>query len=238
MSSRWQSHPNAHSAAVACARRIVDLLGSAVAKEGRASLAVSGGSTPRLLFEEMAETDFRWEQVHLFWVDERCVPKDDSQSNYLLAEESFLRPVRFPEANVHRVRTELAPEAAARDYAEEIRQSLGDEPVFDVMHLGMGADGHTASLFPGGPLIDDRTGIAASVWVEKVKQNRITLLPGALLRARHVLFLVAGDDKAAALHEVLNGAYDPKLYPSQVVARNGHDVTWFLDQAAARLLDS
>jgi len=229
-------YANAPAAAEACAAHIVEVLGRAIAGGRPATLAISGGSSPRLMFEIFARTPFAWDRVHLFWVDERVVPPTDSQSNYKLAFDTWLGPAAFPRANIHRVETELGHEEAARRYREEIRRHFGLDnnglPAFDLIHRGMGPDGHTASLFPGEPLIQDTTGIAAAVWVEKMKQWRVTLLPGALEAARNTAMLVTGDDKAAALHEVLEGVYRPAEFPCQIAA-NAETADWFVDQPAA-----
>ncbi len=217
----------------ACGRQILDWLGEAIAVRGVATLAISGGSSPKPMFEEFARTRFPWDKVQLYLVDERCVPITDSQSNFKFASDAWLNAASYPAANIHRVHTELDPPAAAERYAQEIRSSFGlkpeEIPVFDVIHRGMGPDAHTASLFPGEPLIRDRSGIAAAVWVEKFKQWRVTLLPAVLLAARHTAILVAGADKAEALAEVLNGPADPIRYPAQITP----DAVWFVDAAAA-----
>jgi 6-phosphogluconolactonase len=212
-----------------CGRYILSLLD----RKPHSTFAISGGSSPKPMFEMFAKSGFDWSRVALFWVDERGVPPDDPQSNFKLANDLWLKPAAFPEANIHRIQAELDPQTAARRYTDEIRQVFhlvpGDMPEFDVIHQGMGPDGHTASLFPGEPLIDDRRGIAAAVWVEKMKQWRITLLPAVLLAARHTVMLEAGADKADALKAVLEGAYEPKTYPAQLV-RSARDVEWFIAQ--------
>jgi 6-phosphogluconolactonase len=241
LSVHWHSYPDANAAAEKCAQHILALLDEALAGQGDATLAISGGSTPKLLFTHLAASKFIWNRVHIFWVDERAVPPTDPQSNYKLAEEYLIAPARIPHRNVHRIAAELPPDKAAKRYTEEIREFFqveGDElPHFDVIHLGTGPDAHTASLFPGEPLIDDREGIAAAVFVEKIPQWRITLLPGVLLAARHTVFLVAGEDKAQAVRNIFHEPYDPKKYPAQLVSHHGRRVTWFLDDAAARLMD-
>ena len=228
----------AQEAAAGCAAKILELLGTALAKSPRATLAISGGSTPKLMFEDMAKAGFDWERVHLFWVDERGVPPTDSQSNYKLAKESFLDPARFPSGNVHRIQAELEPETAARLYAREIQEFFGlkpgELPHFDIIHQGMGPDAHTASLFPGEPLIDDLKNVAAAVYADKFHQWRVTLLPGVLRAAWHTVMLVAGEDKAEALRRVLHEPYDPKKFPLQIVSADGANVLWFLDRGAAR----
>jgi 6-phosphogluconolactonase len=232
--------PDPQTAADACAEYIFGLLETAISARGAASLAVSGGNTPKLLFQKMASTPFGWDRVHLFFVDERCVPPTDSASNYKLAHENLIAPAKIPAANVHRIEGEMAPANAAERYASEIRQffglSSGRMPQFDIVHRGMGPDAHTASLFPGDPLIDDRTGIAAATFAKKFNQWRVTLLPGVLLAARNTIFLVAGEDKVEALHAVFHGAYDPKKYPSQL-GNDGASVAWFLDESASKGLE-
>jgi 6-phosphogluconolactonase len=234
-------YKDASEASEACAVKVAELLRQAVAAKPSAAFAVSGGTTPKLLFRELAKIRLEWDKVHLFWVDERCVPPTDAQSNYKLAKENFIDPAGFPSRNVHRVPTELDPEGAARSYADEIREFFGsgpDElPHFDVIHRGMGPDAHTASLFPGEPLIGDLENLTAAVYVEKFHQWRVTLLPGVLLAARNTVMLVAGEDKAEPLHAVLHEPYDPLKLPAQIATYQGRNqVMWFLDEAAARLI--
>ena len=238
-------YPDPASAAQACGRRVMELLAQTLAGREWATLAISGGSSPRPMFELFAATSFPWKRVHVFWVDERYVPPHDLQSNFRLANESWLAPAKVPAENIHRVPTELEPHEAAREYAENIRALLGARsgtvPRLDVIHRGMGPDAHTASLFPGEPLItlnddannDQSENIAAAVWVEKMHQWRITLLPAVLEAARHTLILAAGEDKAEALRSVLQGPYEPMKFPAQIAAK---EATWFIDQAAGAML--
>jgi 6-phosphogluconolactonase len=241
MSVRRFTAPDAAGSAEACAHHVVSVLDEALAGQEFATLAVSGGSSPRLLFDKLAATKFPWDRVHLFFVDERCVPPTDPASNYKLAEEHLIRPTHMPHRHVHRIAGEVPPKVAAVRYSVEIRDFFGlDEgemPHFDLIHRGMGADAHTASLFPGDPLIDDREGIAAAAFVEKFNQWRVTLLPGVLLAAKHTVFLVAGADKAEAVRAVFHEEYDPKKYPAQMASHHGRGVSWFLDEAAAKLMD-
>ena len=235
----WHAYTDAKLAAEACADFIVARLEEALSGKELATLAISGGSTPQPMFQALAARAFPWSRVHVFWVDERAVPPTDLQSNYKLAAETFLMPARVPQRNIHRVHAELMPEAAASRYAEDIEDFFGLEhgemPHFDVIHRGMGPDAHTASLFPGEPLIDDREGIAAAVYVGKLRQWRITLLPGVLEAARNTAMLVSGADKAEPLRAVFQETYAPNKYPAQLGTRS-RSITWFLDQAAARLL--
>ena len=233
-------YENALATSAACAGKLVELIQNRLKTAPRVTLAVSGGSTPKLMFDELAKSGFDWSSVHLFWVDERGVPPTDSQSNYRLTREHFIDPAGFPAANVHRIEAELDPGVAALKYVNEIRNFFGLEdgqlPQFDIVHRGMGPDAHTASLFPGEPLIDDKKTIAGAVYVEKFHQWRITLLPGALMSARHTIMLLAGEDKAEPLRAALEDPYEPKKYPVQIATRDAANVLWFLDKAAARLL--
>jgi 6-phosphogluconolactonase len=230
------------AAAEACGNRTLEILGDARAELGIATLAVSGGSTPRLMFQHMAKSGFDWSNVHIFQVDERCVPPDHDVSNFRMLKESLLDAVPIPESQIHRVKGELAPEEGARLYLDDIRRTFklgaGELPVFDVIQRGMGPDAHTASLFPGEPLIENTTGIAAPVFVDKpyiaaVMAHRVTLLPGVLKCARYTLCLATGADKADALNKVLKGDFEPTLYPSQIASP---DMAWYIDKKAASLL--
>lgn len=241
MSIHRHKYPDAIAAAEACARNILARLETAVAGDGTATFAVSGGSSPVPMFQALARERFDWSRVHLFWVDERAVPPTDPQSNFKLADDYFIGPAHFPHRNVHPVEGDMRPDEAARRYADEVRAFFGigpsDLPHFDVIHRGIGADAHTASLFPGEPLIEDREGIAAAVWVEKLEQWRITLLPGVLRAARNTVVLAVGADKAQAVRDTFETAYDPKRFPAQLGFHDGRVVTWFMDEAAAKLID-
>jgi 6-phosphogluconolactonase len=233
MSVEIKTFSGPQTAAEACGASIFELLDAARKLRGSASLAVSGGSTPKIMFEWMARQSFDWSNIDFFQVDERCVPIDDSQSNYRMTREALLHTGLIPESHIHRVKTELIPDEAARAYVEEISKTFrlepGQLPQFDVIQRGMGPDKHTASLFPGEPLIANRTGIAAAVWVEKFHQHRVTLLPGVLENARHTLCLVTGADKTEGLKAVLEGTRDPLAAPSQI---SSPEMIWFIDTAA------
>lgn len=224
---------NPEEAAHQCAAYIAGILRSSQ----RATLAISGGNTPIPMFKDLAGSDLDWSRINVFWVDERCVPPDDEQSNFKHANESLLLPAHVPHENIHRIAGEADPEEAAANYVEDIRRFFalksGELPVFDVLHRGMGPDAHTASLFPGEPLINNRTDIAAHVWVEKLKMHRVTLLPGVLLAARHTVMQLAGADKARPLQEVLYDPDDPLKYPCQIATRGSGKAVWFLDREVA-----
>jgi len=236
MSTHWKSYPTAQDAAAACARDILASLARAVQLRGRASLAVSGGSTPKLMFKAMAQAGFDWTAVHIFFVDERCVPPDHAESNFRLCRENLLEPAMLRVANVHRMKGELAPDDAGADYARELDQFFGGAPIFDVIHRGMGADAHTASLFPGERAIHDRQNTVGALYVPKLDRYRITLLPSVLLAARETFVLAAGADKAEPMHTVFHGPRDVEQYPSQLDTPWASWVTWYLDHAAAARL--
>ncbi|HLY16668.1 MAG TPA: 6-phosphogluconolactonase [Bryobacteraceae bacterium] len=242
MNTQWNTHQDPRATAAACAQHISALLEQALSGQEQATLAVSGGSTPKLLFESLVSSHFRWQRIHVFFVDERAVPPNDPESNYRLANENLIIPARIPPAQVHRIRAEIKPETGAQQYVEDIRNFFGleegEQPHFDVLQLGLGPDAHTASLFPGETAIEDREHIAGALYVQKLSKWRITLLPGALLAAKNTVFLVAGADKAPAVGNVFHQEFDPKHYPAQLISRQGRRVTWFLDQAAAAELRS
>jgi len=234
---RYEVHtyPDLKAAAVACADAFVPWIEEALATRAYATVALSGGSSPKQMFARLAESKLDWSRIHVFWVDERAVPPTDPASNYKLAAEWLLTRVKIPEGNVHRIRAELGAETAARTYSQEIREFFGlrtgEMPEFDAMQRGMGPEAHTASLFPGQPLIADRAGIAAAVEVPATPHGRITLLPGPLVAARRTVMLVSGADKAESLRAVFEAPVDPMKYPAQLGAP-----VWFVDEPAAASL--
>jgi 6-phosphogluconolactonase len=218
------------------------LAGRIAATEGAFSLALSGGSTPKRLYARLAAPPWRdrlpWARLHLFWGDERFVPPDHPDSNQRMVREAMLDHVPVPAENVHRIPAE-EPDAqrAAAEYEATLRSffslSPGEQPRFDLILLGLGKDGHTASLFPGGDAIRERERLVVAPWVETQKTFRVTLTPPVLNQARRAMFLVSGEEKAEALHAVLEGAREPERYPAQIVEGNR---LWMVDRAAARLL--
>jgi len=226
----------------AAAREIAAAARQAVEEQGRFAWALSGGSTPRGLFRLLASEAWRdrmpWPAIHFFWGDERHVPPDHPESNFRMAREAMLDAVPVPPENIHRIRAE-EPDAqrAAAEYEATLRSFFNsvpeDWPRFDLILLGLGQDGHTASLFPGSPAVHERERLVVAPWVESQRTFRITLTPPVLNHARRAIFLVAGEDKAEALHEVIQGESDPDRYPAQVVKGN---CSWMVDRAAARLL--
>jgi len=182
-----------------------------------------------------------WKNVHVFWGDERCVPLNDAENNAHMARETLLDHVPVPVTNIHRIQSQLPPEEAALDYEKTLRQFFNSRdmklPRFDLVLLGLGAEGHTASLFPGSPLITERERWAAAVYVEKMKSWRITLTPVALNAASKVIFTVIGEEKAQAVKQILSEPKQPNLLPAQIVDPPEGQVVWIADKAAASLVN-
>jgi 6-phosphogluconolactonase len=211
-----------------------------IAAHGRFTVALSGGSTPKAMFTRLADEPYRtaidWAHVYVFWGDDRCVPPDHADSNYRMAQEILLAKVPIPAENIFRLHGELDPAEAAREYAARLRQFFQTEsgPQFDLVFLGMGADGHTASLFPGTTALHaEADKIVVENYVEKLKSYRLTLTAATINQARTIVFLVGGTDKAATLNAVLQGPYQPDLYPSQLIQPVDGTLTWIVDEAAA-----
>jgi 6-phosphogluconolactonase len=232
---------DASALAEEAAARFVRLAQEATQSRGRFSAALAGGSTPRELYERLGRAPYRdqvpWPQVHLFWGDERRVPPDDPGSNYRLAAETFVTRVPLPPENVHRMAGELAPQAAVRAYRRDLEDFFcGPRPRFDLVLLGLGGDGHTASLFPGAETLEKKTETVAAVEADYAGRpaGRLTLTLPAINTARHVMFLVAGEDKAGIVGEVLEGPAG--RFPAQRVAPHAGHLTWLLDAGAASAL--
>ncbi len=220
----------------------VEAAEASIVDHGRFAVALSGGTTPKSAYALLA-SDFRdrvrWADVDCFWSDERCVPPDHPESNFRLANEPLLSRVDIPAANVHRMNGEDPnPAHAAEEYDRELRtcfRTETDPPQFDLLMLGMGGDGHTASLFPGTAALQETRAFAAANYVEKFRGYRLTLTLPVLNAARRVLFLVAGPDKAAALARVL-GKENGEPLPASLVQPKQGTTLWVVDSAAAALL--
>lgn len=223
------------------ARRAAELIVRAAQQtDARFSVALSGGSTPERLYALLAVPEFAsqivWSRVHIFWGDERCVPPDHPDSNYRMARETLLGRVPIPPENVHRIVGELDPPQAAALYEQHLQTFLGDKPRFDLILLGMGNDGHTASLFPHTPALHEQTRWVVANHAPAQPSWRVTLTPLAINAAAQVVFLVAGSEKAETLRRVLNGPYIPDELPAQLVQPSNGELTWMVDRAAARLI--
>jgi 6-phosphogluconolactonase len=230
----------------AAAAEFIRTAQAAIAARGRFTVAVSGGSTPKSLYSLLAASysSFDWSRVFLFFGDERHVPPSDPESNYRMVQESLLTKIAIPPANVFRVLAENPDaNAAAADYEAQLRRFFGlppagqpgDFPRFDLILLGMGPDGHTASLFPDSAALAETSRLVVANWVAKFNTYRITFTFPVLNRAAEVMFMASGADKADMLHQVLEGANTP-LLPSQRVQPNDGTLLWMLDKAAASKL--
>jgi len=211
-----------------------------IADHGRFCVALSGGSTPRGVYSLLAERpdNLPWNKMFLFFGDERHVPPDHPDSNYRMAQEALLSKVPVPATNVFRIRTELDANQAAQEYEDQLRSFFalkpGEFPRFDLIMLGLGDDGHTASLFPGSAALNETSRLVVANWVEKFQQYRITLTYPVLNHAAEVMFLVSGAGKAQILKDVLSG--EGERYPAQRVRSENGVLLWLVDQDAARLL--
>ena len=225
----------------AAAEEVIRATTESVAQRGRFTIALSGGSTPKNLYTLIAAnagTSVPWDQVFFFWGDERHVPPTDVESNYRMAEETILSKVPVPPANIFRVPTENPDASAVADaYEETLRKFFllapSEFPQFDLILLGMGPDGHTASLFPETAALQEKSRLFVANWVEKLHTHRLTLTLPVLNAARRVAFLVSGADKAPVLHEVLEGKAPGEKYPSKLVRPGDGKLIWFVDRAAA-----
>jgi 6-phosphogluconolactonase len=223
----------------AVAEHIVACAADAISSSGRFTLALAGGSTPRAAYSRLATRDsgleLDWRRVHVLWGDERCVPPDDPRSNYRMAKEALLDRVPIPPDQIHRIKGEDDPERAAAEYERELRALLGDDGL-DLALLGMGEDGHTASLFPGQAAVHERARWVMAVPAPDGKLWRVTLTPALLNRSSNVTFVVSGASKAARLQQVLEGPFTPEVQPAQAIHSTQGRLTWMVEQAAAARL--
>ena len=233
-------YPDINSLSHEAAQFIVRLANEATVSRGRFSIALSGGSTPKALFGLIATEPYlgqiNWPSVEIFWADERCVPPDDAESNYAMAKEVLLSKIPIQPRQVQRMPAEKADrDAAAQEYTLEMQRvfSTNGIPAFDLIQLGMGPEGHTASLFPHQPALHEQRRLVMPVSVPKPPPLRLTFTPPILNAPRHILFLVTGSEKADAVQAVLEGPYQPDEYPAQIVRPTNGEVTWMLDTAAA-----
>ncbi len=223
------------------ADKFIALANEAVEKRGCFTVALSGGSTPKALYKLLTNAKFRdrvdWKSVQFFFGDERNVLPDEAESNFLMANETLFQPLKIAKKRICRWHTEIEPpENIAAEYAEKLEKFFKGFPVFDLTLLGMGDDGHTASLFPYTEALRETTKIACANFVEKLNTTRLTLTFPVINNARNAMFLVQGADKSEVLREVLEGAFQPEKYPSQAVKLTGGELLWLVDDAAAAFL--
>ena len=240
----------------------VSCFNEALQKQNRFTIALSGGSTPKKLYQLLATDEFRnkidWQKLHVFWGDERCVPFTDERNNAKMAFDTLLNRVQVPKSQIHIMRTDINAEASAKEYEAILRnyfpEAAGDKrqttnvesihdsrhtsdvsplTTFDLVLLGLGDNAHTLSLFPGEEVIHEKNRWVRSVFVKEVNMQRITLTAPVVNLSNHIMFLVTGQDKADAVSHVLLNEYTPDLYPAQVIKPVNGELYWFLDEAAA-----
>lgn len=240
--SQIHIYPDADALAQAAAEKIAALAAEAVAQRGHFSLVLSGGSTPRKLYSLLATDAYRtrieWKNTHLFWGDERTVPPDHADSNYRMAKETLLDHAPLLPENIHRIAGELEPVQAAQAYEQVLKTYFGEKtaPRFDTILLGMGDDGHVASLYPHSRALAESSRWVAENYVERTNTWRITLTTAVLNAATAILILVSGENKAKIVYEVLRGEFHPHKFPAQMVKPVAGQLVWLLDaDAAARL---
>ncbi|MEZ4389065.1 MAG: 6-phosphogluconolactonase [Candidatus Krumholzibacteriia bacterium] len=236
--------PDPAAFAVGAAELIVEIAAAAVAARGRFTVALAGGGTPQPVYARLAAPAFAgriaWDRTDVFFGDERCVPPDDERSNFRMAREALLAHVPLRPDGVHRIRGEDDPASAALAYEQELRRVFHREtvPALDLVCLGLGDNGHTASLFPGTASLHERERWMVPQYVEALASWRVTATAPLINAARHVVFLVAGAGKADVLARVLVGAYEPDVLPAQLVQPSRGEVRWLVDAAAAARLPS
>src|SRR5271155_1051134 len=246
VSVTYRVSPTPAATARAGAQLFTDAVVKAAAARGLARIAISGGTTPKTMFGLLADPaepflkQVPWDKLELYWVDERCVPPDNAESNYRMTKETLLSKVPLAAERVHRMEGELDPEIAAARYESTIRNSFklegAETPTFDLVLLGMGDDGHTASLFPHTEALDNLTNIAIANHVPQKDTWRITLTWPVINQGREVAFLIEGAAKTQVLHDVFLGTYQPETYPSQLIPPPSVRLTFLLDPAAAAQL--
>ncbi len=213
----------------------------AVGERGRFTVALTGGSSPQTLYNILRSEPYQnrvpWKNCHIFWGDERVVPFNDKRNNARMGFEKLLNHVPIPAGQIYRMNVEIAPEKAAEEYEIILNRHFGIyKPAFDLILLGMGADGHTASIFPGSEAVHERSRWVATGYNAEQGTHRITFTAPLINKARHIFFAVFGSDKAETIRQVLEGDYNPVQLPVQLIKSEHGEITWFLDKESAKLL--
>jgi 6-phosphogluconolactonase len=232
--------PNSSALAERAAQEFVGLAKKELQSKSRFTVALAGGSTPQQMYVRLREATLSWDHIDFFWGDERCLPLNDKDSNFHMVNEALLKFIPIPIENIHRILGEIPGEKAAKNYEDDLRRFFGRAaPRFSLIILGLGSDGHTASLFPGSSAIREKSRWAVSV-NHRVSPpplvDRVTLTLPVLNAAAHVLFLVSGSEKAKLLSQVLHGQFKPDLFPAQAVKPVDGTLHWLVDQDAAAKL--
>ena len=225
----------------ATAEFIVKTAKDAVSTRGRFAISLSGGHTPERLYTLLSKPPFvsqmPWDKTFVFWGDERCVPSDDPQNNARMAKVLLLNHITIPAANIYPIPVDMSPADAANDYEKTINNFFKEEaPRFDLILLGLGENGHTASLFPGTEVVFEKSRLVKEVYVDEQKMFRITMTAPLINQAYNIMFLMEGAGKAEILNTVLNTAYQPEKYPAQLIKPVNGNLYWYMDQKAAALL--
>jgi len=220
---------------------VVTMAQNAISLNGEFNIALSGGNSPKKLYEMLASPDYNqqiaWSKVNFFFGDERYVPDDDPENNSNMVRAALFAPLNIEESNIFSVDTSLSPDEAAKHYAARIAAHFkGKESAFDLILLGLGDNSHTASLFPNTTVLHDPSASVQALFLPEQNVYRITMTAPMINQARHIAFLVYGQSKAEAVHHVLEDGYDPDKYPAQLIKREGGNVGWYLDNDAASLL--
>lgn len=217
----------------------IDLAAKAIKARGQCNVSLSGGSSPKQLYEllEAGYCDkIDWSAVYFFFGDERYVPFDDPQNNGLMAKKTLFDPLHIEDDHIFYMNTSLPVEAAAADYEEKLKHHFKDDVRFDIMLLGLGDNSHTASLFPRQPVLHENTALVKGVYVDEVHQHRITLTAPVINSSANIIFLVYGEGKAAAVHHIIHEEKNIEEYPAQLIEPMNGELYWILDKAAAGLL--
>lgn len=228
--------------AKAVAEFIIKIANEAIDTSGRFVISLSGGHTPETLYSVLCTEPYQgriaWDKTFVFWGDERCVPSDNAQNNTRMAKIFLLDHVDIPQSNIYPVPVDLPPEKAGAAYENSIKQFFGsEEPCFDLILLGLGENGHTASLFPGTDVLSEHTHLIKEVYVQEQSMYRITMTATLINQAGNIIFLVAGDSKSEILNTVLTAPYQPDKYPAQLIKPVDGNLYWFVDSKAAALLN-
>lgn len=222
------------------AKYTITIANTAIAEKGRFDFVLTGGSSPKALYNLLSTTykdKIDWDKTYFFFGDERTVLPFEKDYNGLMAKESFFDNLELEDGHVFYVDTNLSPEEAAADYKDKLSQHFGNEPIiFDLILLGMGDDAHTASIFPQTDLVTNAEATVASVWVEKLNTNRVSLTAPLINQAKNVAFIIFGENKAKALEKVFGEEKDFASYPSQLINPVNGELQWFVDEAAASLV--
>ncbi len=234
-------YENVEVLGVAVAELFLEKARVAVAERGRFIVSLAGGQTPQRIYEILAKPPYSnqipWQKVHIYWGDERYVPADDIRSNQLMARKAFLDHVPIPQEQIHPILCTSSPQQAVKEYEHVLASTfLKEEPQFDFIFLGLGSDGHTASLFPNTSVLHEREHWAGHVYLPEQDSHRVTLTVPVINQARTIVFLVTGDSKAEIVREVLEGPIDYRKLPSQMIAPQQGDLYWFMDRDASKLL--